>query len=335
MPKHVHKALQRKGKACTAWYEDTCPARKGSGGASTAPANTSATPKPSEEAVPEEWGDDRSVELAEALVAMIDNAAGEGTSSWLGFFLLLGGAALIFICTLREKRAQERRERFEKFMAVADEGESLNGASTPWGALTTPRRPGRGGGGAPQPPGTAGAADEGVLMAHARALADAMGIGAASSRANTPMGMAAAAGAAAEAAVAAREAAAGARPPAPPPLSPHAAQRAAQIAAEAEEEAVKEAVKQAALRDIEERKERKRLQAEQMREKALQAEREAEEETAREELRRRTQEMAEGAEPTPSPANSAATPPAPSPAKEDGLAAAEAEFLAALDDLGQ
>ena len=29
VPKHVHAALLRKGKGCAAWYEDTCPARKG------------------------------------------------------------------------------------------------------------------------------------------------------------------------------------------------------------------------------------------------------------------------------------------------------------------
>ena len=36
-----------------------------------------------------EWGDDRSVALADALVAMIDEAGGKGTSSLVGTLLIL------------------------------------------------------------------------------------------------------------------------------------------------------------------------------------------------------------------------------------------------------
>ena len=369
VPKHVHAALLRKGKGCAAWYEDTCPARKGgisssAGGgmgrngtvssSSTTVTLSAATSNASmaSESFLEEWGDDRSVALAEALVEMIDAAAGEGASTWLGMTMLLGSCAFIVVCTLREKRAQERRERFEKFMAVADEGETLRGTSTPWGGLTTPRRAmAQGGRFSCATPSSMLAAtledDGGVLLGRARALADAIGVGAGSGN-----NMAAAAQSADDAATcaggglsAATDSASAAdfssacgRITMPKRIS----EREARIAADAQEEAWKASMKAAALRDMEERKERKRRMADKSRELALQAERDTAEQWAREELRRRAREAAEqglveGAdegEASPQFATGGtAAGPSPSPAQPAALAKAEAEFLEALDAL--
>ena len=67
VPKHVHRGLVRKGKACPSWYEDTCPA----------PRNHSGHADHFTISEYDLLGDDSSVALAEALVAMIDEAGGE------------------------------------------------------------------------------------------------------------------------------------------------------------------------------------------------------------------------------------------------------------------
>ena len=94
VPKHVHSALVQNGqsaskRSCALWHEDSCPAPK----RVPRPGNaTSASEVGSDGFVDvesEEWGDERSVALAEALVEMIDRAGGRGTSSRLGLFLLL------------------------------------------------------------------------------------------------------------------------------------------------------------------------------------------------------------------------------------------------------
>ena len=80
----------------------------------------------------------RSVALAEALVALIDGAAGEGTSNVLGAMLLAVLIGVVWLCLMRERRAAERRKRFEAFMA--EEGEALQAppVASPW-SLAHPR----------------------------------------------------------------------------------------------------------------------------------------------------------------------------------------------------
>ncbi|KAL3926818.1 MAG: hypothetical protein SGPRY_003122 [Prymnesium sp.] len=106
VPKHVHRGLVRRGRGCATWYEDSCPAR-----------NRSVSRGGPEAGMISEFGDDTSVALAEALVAMIDEAGGEGTSSRLAVTSVLGLSALTLWCLRRERKAVERRRRFEEFMA--------------------------------------------------------------------------------------------------------------------------------------------------------------------------------------------------------------------------
>ena len=307
MPKHVHKALSRKGKACAAWHEDTCPRNRSSS------------------AMAMEYGDETSVALADALVAMIDEAGGAGTSSFLGFLLLLGGVSCIIFCTLREKREGERRKRFEAFMH--EEGESLSsitrGSITPWSSRNLGPEPGR---------------RHDVALGHARALADAMGM--------APAG-GAEVGEAATVACGDSDSrldtgvrAAASTPEAKLVMAEEAKKD------EAEAEALRLALRDAARRDIEERKERRRALAEETRQSAAKLERAAAEESARAELRTRAEAIKASGEvavqnkpPSATPAvleDDMAQPTAPlSPAASSNkkLVAAEAEFLAALDEI--
>ena len=349
LPTHVHKGLAKKNKACPAWYENTCPVPRDA-------SNKSAS-------LLEDWGDDRSVALAEALAAIIDAEMGEGASSWLGFFLLFGGVGLVILCTLRERRAEERRRRYAAFMS--EEAETLRpvshtGPCTPWTAMATPHQRKLG------PSWDEAHADGGVPRGHS-ALADAIGTAA-------EAGAGGAEGA--EATAQRAKAAAAARA---------AAEREA-ARAEAEADVLRQSVRDAARRDIEERKERRRKELEDTREAALRAERAEAAEAAKVELQEQaraalrpppdappaaaetptapvasltpapiaptqattpataaavspppaafappppiaTTPMASISAPAPPPA--AATTPAPASAN---LAAAEAEFLAALDD---
>ena len=269
VPKHVHKALDRKGKSCAAWHEDTCP------------RNMSATN--ARDDILMEWGDDRSVALADALVAMIDEAGGKGTSSLVGTLLILFGIGCVVLCTMREKRADERRKRFEAFMA--DESEALKARSTggmpgsPWGLVTPHSRQL----GPPAPPADGPAPD-----VHTRALADAIGQGAefgSNGRNVLPSG-----GGHAQHACAAQ----GQRERL---LREHDAADDAADAARAEAamkakaEALHRSVRDAARRDIEERKEKRRALAEETRQSAMRLDRAAAEEKARAELQQRIQAM--------------------------------------------
>ena len=329
LPKHVHKGLVRSGKGCAQWHEDTCPARKPvPGGNRTGTSGLDANG----DSLAEEWGDDRSVALAEALVAIIDREMGEGASSWVGFFLLLGGIALVLLCTLREKRANERRKRYEKFME--DETENLRQANHPFVCgsprgqlgLRTPmsnhlRRlgpdPEAGGGGGEVIMTATGPRDP-----RARALAEAMG------GAMSPQAMEREENGSASSVVL------------------DASQRVKDDAAKAEAEA--KAVRDAARRDIEERKEHRRRMAEQTRVQADAAERQKAEEKAKLDLQaaaralKATTEEAPKKEvvvapvaspPKPAPSAAPAVAPAAAAAAGGNLAAAEAEFLAALDDI--
>ena len=112
VPNHVHKALLRKGGACQEWHEDSCPRR--------APRNGSAAAVGADEDAGEdddERGDDRSVAFAEALVAMIDERAGKGTSGWLLLAGSVAALACVARCALHEQRAADRRLRDEAYMA--------------------------------------------------------------------------------------------------------------------------------------------------------------------------------------------------------------------------
>ena len=91
VPKHVHSALMQDGqgagkRSCASWHEDSCPAPK------RVPRPGNATPGDDgfmDLESGEEWGDERSVALAEALVEIIDRAGGRGTSGRLGLLLFL------------------------------------------------------------------------------------------------------------------------------------------------------------------------------------------------------------------------------------------------------
>ena len=112
VPNHVHKALLRKGGACQEWHEDSCPRR--------APRNGSVAAGGADEDDGEdddERGDDRSVAFAEALVAMIDERAGKGTSVWLLLAGSVAALACVARCALHEQRAADRRLRYEAYMA--------------------------------------------------------------------------------------------------------------------------------------------------------------------------------------------------------------------------
>ena len=333
VPKHVHKMLAHKGKACTAWYDDKCP--RNSSTALGVDANGYS--------IFEEWGDDRSVALAEALIALIDGSGGEGTSGTLGTLISLMTLGLVALCTLREKRAAERRKRFEEFMK-SDESETLQGGL----GSPTPFK-------APHYSQLGPAWTESTGM-HESVLADALGTAAphptASSLRMPP-----------------REVLPSPQPAGDALLEPYAT---LPPAAPENDEAVRQSMRDAARRDIEERKERRRAAAEDARNEALRAERAVAEERVRAQLQAKAglvqEPMAASVKPA-APPLAALQPPAapppqrpptvaaqdaptatlPDPAKPAGaapalippavgamslsLAQAEAEFLDALDDL--
>ena len=184
---------------------------------------------------------------------------------------------------MREKRADERRKRFEAFLA--DESEALKARSTggmpgsPWGLVTPHSRQL----GPPAPPADGPAPD-----VHTRALADAIGQGAefgSNGRNVLPSG-----GGHAQHACAAQ----GQRERL---LREHDAADDAADAARAEAamkakaEALHRSVRDAARRDIEERKEKRRALAEETRQSAMRLDRAAAEEKARAELQQRIQAM--------------------------------------------
>lgn len=270
VPKHIHKGLAKKGKACGKWYEDTCP------------RNASATTHGFDAlgySLAEEWGDDNSVALAEALVAFIDGAAGEGTSSTLSTLGMISMVGLVTLCAVRERRAAERRRRFEAFMA--EEAESLHSAGpvapSPWG-LASPdcRRLG---------PAWIEQEDSGMRRS---VLAEALGTSAPLPKSTAPLP-----GGAAPAQPLA------ALPLAPPPPAPVPV---GDVGAPEDDEALRRSVRDAARRDIEERKERRRVAAEEARLEAERTEREAAEQSARAELQAKAQGLRTGTPVSPPPA---------------------------------
>jgi len=268
MPKHIHKMLSHKGKACSAWMEDTCP------------RNTSIAHGVDSlgYSVLEEWGDEKSVALAEALVAIIDSAGGEGTSGTLGTFLMImiiGGVAL---CSVRERRAAERRRRFEAFMA-AEEAETLHGGA---GSLGSPnawmsphcRKLG------PTWSETAGARES--------ALADALGTVAPrpASSTRSPKGALTASAAPTDQPHVASQSS-------PEPGSDMPDVLVSVPATPEDDEKLRQSMRDAARRDIEERKERRRAAAEEARNEALRVERAEAEERARAQLQAKALGMAQ------------------------------------------
>ena len=249
MPKHIHKGLVHKGKGCRSWFEDSCPQTKAAWNATSQNELDSLG-----YSIFEEWGDDRSVALAEALVELIDGAGGEGTSNTLGWMLSIVALGVFALCLLRERRAAERRKRFEAFMA--EEAESLHEGSSV-------QTPGRWSLGSP----------------HCRKLGPSWSESAVSPQAWLP----------------------GSKTPsaAQKPFSEesqHTISSALAIGSSMcahsdDEEKLRKSVRDAARRDIEERKERRRIAAEEARVEALREERATAEEHVRAQLNAKAQEI--------------------------------------------
>eukprot|EP00965_Chrysotila_dentata_P161882 5346369-Pleurochrysis_carterae.AAC.3 len=112
-------------------------------------------------------GDDTSVQLAEALVALIDGAAGNGSAQWVFFFLLLACCAGVLRCGMREHQAAVKQKRFEAYMA-----EETETGRTPFSVPRACRQLGPWAG-AP----AASSAGPQSWVGDAKALADALGTG--------------------------------------------------------------------------------------------------------------------------------------------------------------
>jgi len=297
VPNHVHKALLRKGGACQEWHEDSCPRR--------APRNGSAAAGGADEDDGEdddERGDDRSVAFAEALVAMIDERAGKGTSVWLLLAGSVAALACVARCALHEQRAADRRLRYEAYMA--EEAELRAPVAATRGSNHSPFAP---------TPGSRRLGDAPLYDTLATdRLAAALGSGDGGGGDDGGGGADAAAAAAAADAV-----------------SPEAA--ATLTAA---------SVREAARRDHEERKQLKREQAALARKQAERAARDEREERARAKLVAKTQQALDDArrEAAAAPAADAAPPAAAAPAGDapppsQSAEQAESEFMRALDEL--
>lgn len=326
LPKHVHRTMAKRGKACSAWHEDDCPAH-----------NHTRTSTPDEdEGPPGERGDDMTVALAEALVAMIDEAGGEGTSTWLGYWLLALGILGGVWCSVREKRAAERKRRYAAFMA--EEMEMLHGRDAPFDARSPSGKLAGSGGRqlgpwASEPRGAKGTDSLASALASVPLSplgcsdAPSGGSGGACRSDGFAQGRPAVARAAGRVTVPLPDSCARAdnarpgddgTPPVPGAQAASAGRRdscqdelpaipthpaggggvgvdapvATELSAEAakrNEDALRDAVRTAARRDIEERKQQRRLQAEDARESALVAERAAAELAVRQKLQCQTQ----------------------------------------------
>lgn len=122
VPKHVHKALAKRGRECLAWFEDTCPAAhatNATGTGTVGPGGAGADDGLWELAA---LGDESSVMLAEALTSLYEEgSSGEGNgqraSSWGSVLLVLSVAAASLRCLVIEVRKGRERRRFEEFMA--------------------------------------------------------------------------------------------------------------------------------------------------------------------------------------------------------------------------
>ena len=243
----------------------------------------------------------RSVALAEALVAFIDGAAGEGASSALSSLLLMFMFGVVALCLVREQRAAERRKRFEAFMAEEAEPAFPNASPSPWGA------------GGSRQLGPTWCEHHGL---RASALVDALATTAASPtpQASVPSAVCGTSPAAA--------------------LSPASlcsgAAAAAAIDAAADEAALRSSICHAARKDIEERKERRRVAAEEVRQAALRAERVAAEEAAKTALHAMAREMGTAQAPSAPRADVSFDAVAETPTTEKGGGAATATPAAAV-----
>ena len=107
VPKHVHKALAKRGRECLAWFEDTCPAAhttNATGTGTVGPGGAGADDGLWELAA---LGDESSVMLAEALTSLYEEgSSGEGNgqraSSWGSVLLVLSVAAASLRCLVIE-----------------------------------------------------------------------------------------------------------------------------------------------------------------------------------------------------------------------------------------
>lgn len=339
VPKHIHHALVKRDKACPAWYEDTCPQSAGSlkaaanmshggGGAHAGKSNGGG-----ESDGPDSYvdlagvGDESSVLLAEALESWMEEGSKRrgGPFSWILTLIMLVAVVISLRCFVHEVRAARERARFEEYMA----GEA--GLKRDAGPALTPASPhaasNRGGGA--------------HLLANAAAIIDALG----------PCSAAPPSSEAGELVVSssvlnAHDPGLGSpsetlrRMGAPGKLgegtSSQLEARAEEMARQAAEEMLlQEAIREAARLDLEERKRHRRRQAED-------AKGEAERETvaivaqkASKRLEERVQKGGGEEQPdTPDAVrgDGSAPPPALVPAHEK-TAAAEADFLAALEEL--
>ena len=105
VPKHVHRAMAKRGKPCSAWHEDTCPAVRAAAGH----ANHNSSTRPS-------WtmGDDTSVLMAESLVALFEGEpkgkpGRSGGMSVLSALLLIALICWAVRCVWHEQYAAQRR----------------------------------------------------------------------------------------------------------------------------------------------------------------------------------------------------------------------------------
>ena len=122
VPKHVQRALLKNsgGKnACGNWYEDSCPASPPQTGA------TSSVPLTID-------ADETSLQLAAALVSMIDGGGTRG-NGWIGSLIVVILLIFVFKCVLHEHEVSARRRKFAAYMheeaclARAGECERLEG----------------------------------------------------------------------------------------------------------------------------------------------------------------------------------------------------------------
>lgn len=320
VPKHVHKALDTNSKhpptkrQCVNWFPDSCPVPK------RPPLNADNETRMGFELSGEEWGDEQSIALAEALVAMIDEKGGRGTAGTLGSIVLL----LITLCGARlaynERRALERQKRYDEFMQeeMASKREAAMGKRL--GSFGG-RKLGLAYGDDPATP----VAREGAALA-SQAGAGLLAPSLNGTQSLNEESLAHALG------VSAGDDAAAAPPtpwqPPPPPQSSSAAQ--------AERAQREEAVREAAERDLQERKAKQRQRAEEARQAAVAAERGAAEEAARQALQSQTK-AALAAEAASAEAAGAGQAGAAQQEPVEPLPAAfgkeEEEFLKALDDL--
>ena len=317
VPKHVHKALDTNSKhpptkrQCMNWFPDSCPVPK------RPPLNAGNETRLGFEVEGDEWGDEQSIALAEALVAMIDEKGGRGTAGTLGSIVLL----LMAVCGARlaynERRAMERQKRYDEFMQeeMASKREAAMGKRL--GSFGG-RKLGLAYGDDPATPVAREGATPASQAAGAGLLAPSLNGTQSLNEASLAHALGVSAGDDAAAA-----------PPTPwqPPL-PSSQPPQSAAAAQAERALRDEAVRGAAERDLQERKAKQRQRADEARQAAAAAERGAAEEAARQALQSQTKAaLAASAD------QAAAAPQEPVEPLPAAFGKEEQEFLKALDDL--